>query len=271
MSSRGLDAILSRRKLLLGMVHLKPLPGSPRHGGEALSAIAAAARADAAALLEAGFDGYVLENFGDAPFFASAAPPHVIAAMTRVACDLPRQDAFVAVNVLRNDAAGALAIAAALELDGIRVNIHTGAAVTDQGLISGQAAETLRLRSRLGAPLAILADVAVKHSQPLAAAFDIKEAARDTAYRGLADALIVTGKATGAGALIDDVLAVRQAVPDRPLLIGSGVSASSVADWLALADGIIAGTAIKREAKIELPVDPLRARELVRAARGSAP
>jgi membrane complex biogenesis BtpA family protein len=265
-----LEAVLSRRKLLLGVVHLKPLPGSPRYGGEPLAGLTAAARADAEALLEAGFDGYVLENFGDAPFFPREVPPHTIAAMTRIACELPRAGAFVAVNVLRNDAAGALAIAAAADLQAIRVNIHAGAMVTDQGLIEGRAAETLRLRQLIVPGAAILADVDVKHAVALGAAHDLREAARDAAYRGLADALIVTGKATGSPAARDDLKAVREAVPDRPLLVGSGVDEKTAREWLQLADGIIVGSALKRQGRVEMPVDPQRAKRFVGEARGKA-
>jgi predicted TIM-barrel enzyme len=49
----------------------------------------------------------------------------------------------------------------------VRVNVHTGAAVTDQGLIQGRAAETLRERQRLCPDVALLCDVQVKHATPL--------------------------------------------------------------------------------------------------------
>lgn len=256
------------RKLLLGVVHLKPLPGSPRHGGASPASIIDAARADAQSILAAGFDGYVLENFGDVPFFAGAVPAHVIAWMTCIACELPREAAVVAVNVLRSDAAGALAVASAAGLDAIRVNVHCGAMVTDQGIIEGRAAETLRLREAIAPGVAILADVDVKHAVPLGAGFSLEAAARDTAYRGLADGLIVTGAATGLPASLDDLARVRAAVPDRPILVGSGVDVATAASWLRAADGIIAGTALKRGGRVEDPVDLDRARRLVEAARG---
>lgn len=225
-----------------------------------------AARADAESILGAGFDGYVLENFGDAPFFKEV-PPHVVAAMTALALELPREDAVCGANVLRNDARAALAVAAAAGLDFIRVNVHTGAFATDQGIIEGDAARTTRERAAIAPHVSILADVAVKHAAPLAAGFDIAQAAREAAYRGLADALIVTGAATGSPASLADARAVREAVPDRPLLVGSGVSAETIAQVLAIADGVIVGTALKRGGNVEAAVDPRRAREMVKRAR----
>lgn len=255
-------------KLLLGVVHLKPLPGSPRYTGESLESIGAAARADAKEILDAGFDGWLLENFGDVPFFKGAVPPHVIAIMTRFALELPRgAETLTGVNVLRNDAAGALAVAAAANLQLIRVNVHIGAAVTDQGVIEGDAANTARLRRALAPDVAILADVDVKHGVQLGAPFDLAESARDAAHRGLADGLIVTGKATGSAVARNDLDRVRAAVPDRPLLAGSGVTIDSVREILATAEGVIVGSWIKRGGRVEDRVDPARARDFVLEAR----
>lgn len=257
---------LARSKTLLGVVHLEPLPGSPRSRGGIGEAIAAARR-DAERILQAGFDGYIFENFGDAPFFADEVPPWVVAAMARIAAELPRSGALVGVNVLRNDALAALGIAAACGLPFFRTNVHVGAAVTDQGLIVGRAARIARERKALGAEVAIVADVDVKHGSPLGSRFDLASAARETAYRGLADALVVTGPETGRPASLGDLRTVRDAVPDRPLLAGSGATAETVREILELADGVIVGSAIEEGGRAGRPVDPERARRFVEAAR----
>ncbi|MGM0577425.1 MAG: BtpA/SgcQ family protein [Myxococcota bacterium] len=260
---------VGERKVLLGVVHLAPLPGSPRYDGRGLEPIVERAHHDAVALLDAGFDGWLLENLGDAPFLPDRVPAHVIAAMTRIACELPREVARVTgVNVLRNDARGGMAVAAAAGLDFIRVNVHSGATVADQGVVEGRAHETLRDRALLGAPVAVLADVDVKHATPLGRRFDLVESARDTVDRGLADALIVTGKATGGAVSFGHLRLAREAVPDRPLLVGSGVTTDNAADLLAIADGAIVGTSLKEEGDVRRPVDPERARAFVHAVRG---
>ena len=274
--SKLLDA-LRQRKILLGVVHLRPLPGSPRNDQTTLDEIVTRAETDAQTLLDAGFDGYIIENFGDTPFFAERVPPHVLTTMTRVALALPRSavsrpagpenSARVGANVLRNDARGGLAVALAAGLDFIRVNVHCGAAVTDQGVIQGDAATTIRERSELAPNVAILADVDVKHAAPLGARFDIAEAARETAYRGLADSLIVTGAATGSDASPDDLRRVVEAVPDTPVFVGSGVTSESVRDLRGKASGGIVGTAVKVDGDVEQPVDADRAQRFVEAAR----
>ena len=254
------------RKALLGVVHLEPLPGSPRALPGSLGRTIEAALRDAQTLLDAGFDGYVIENFGDSPFFASSVPEHVVALMTRIALELPRE-AFVVANVLRNDARAALAIALAADLAAVRVNVHTGAMVTDQGIVEGRAAETTRLRKELGQSVAIFADVAVKHAHPLGAGFSLTESTRETAYRGLADALVITGPATGSPVAANDLTEVRRAVPDRPILLGSGADEGNIAKLLEVADGAIVGTTLKRDRRVEMPVDADRAKRFIDAAR----
>jgi membrane complex biogenesis BtpA family protein len=262
------DRVGAGAKVLLGVVHLRPLPESPGfvNRGEVLER----ALSDADALIRGGLDGFVVENFGDVPFFGERVPPSTIAEMAVVTERLRRAvgaDALVGVNVLRNDASAALAIAAAADGDFIRVNVHTGVMLTDQGSLEGRAANTLRERRALSTEVEILADVGVKHAtRP--AGFSMEQAAKDTVHRGLADALIVTGLGTGSAADAAELGVVRAAVPDRPLFVGSGVTAQTVRDWLAVADGVIVGTWLKEGGRVEAPVSPTRVSELVRAARG---
>jgi membrane complex biogenesis BtpA family protein len=195
--------------------------------------------------------------------------PETVAAMARVVTELRSLTPLpLGVNVLRNDAAAALAVAAVCAGQGafIRVNVHSGAMVTDQGVIAGQADRTLRRRRELGADVAILADVLVKHAAPLGE-WTIEDAARDAVERGLADALIVTGVGTGQATDMADVRRVRAALPNAIVLVGSGVTVETVAKTLTIADGVIAGTALKVGGVTTAPVDAERVRRFVAAAK----
>ncbi|MBI2467334.1 MAG: BtpA/SgcQ family protein [Candidatus Rokubacteria bacterium] len=248
------------------MVHLAPLPGSPRWDGS-LAAVVERAVADARALEAGGFDACLVENWGDAPFSAGRVDPAAVAAMAVAVAEVRRAVRLpVGVNVLKNDAQAALAVAAATGAAFIRVNVHVGAVVADQGLIQGDAHGTLRYRRLLGTDTRLFVDVGGKHAVPLAPV-ELEQVARDAAYRGLADALVVSGVATGEATPVGDVKRVRAAVPDRPLLVGSGVTPDSVADLLQVADGAIVGTWIKHDGRTANPVDPARVAALVRAAR----
>ena len=254
-------------KIFIGVIHLPPLPGSPRWGGN-LAYVLEQAEREAAILTEGGANGIIVENFGDAPFRIGRVEPETVAAMTR-AVDLVCRTTLlpVGVNMLRSDALSALAVAVAAGARFIRVNIHYGTMAADEGLVTGEAFETLRRRRLMNAgDVAILADVLVKHAVPLGDP-DLGLIARETAYRGLADGLIVTGPVTGLPAESDDVAAVRQAVPDRLLLVGSGVDATNAAQILTHADGAIVGTSLKRDGVITNPIDLERVKATAVAIR----
>lgn len=255
------------KPFLAAMVHLPALPGSPLHS-EPMKRVIDGALRDAEAIQIAGFDAVVIENFGDSPFVSHCLEPAVVAAFAIIVARVRDAiDISVGVNALRNDARSALGIAVGAGADFIRVNVHVGVAATDQGFIEGRAPETLNDRRRLGADVAILADVHVKHSKPINQP-DIAMAAEETAYRGQADALIVSGSSTGRPADLREVLEVKNAVPDRPILVGSGASAETIASILGVADGAIVGTYIKEQGRTLAPVDPQRAAAFIQAARG---
>lgn len=262
--SQGIGHLWPETKPLIGMIHLLPLPGAPRWGGS-MDAVLARARTDATALADGGMDGVLVENFLDAPFFGADVPPETVAAMARVCAALIELVAVpIGVNVLRNDAHAALAVAAATGAAFIRVNVHTGVMWTDQGTIEGRAADTLRLRASLGVDVAILADVMVKHATP-PPGLSPDQAAADTWARGLADALVVTGSGTGQATDLHALGPVRRGAPDAPVLVGSGVTPHTLAQVLAVADGAIVGTSLTREGRAGSGVDPAKVRALVGA------
>lgn len=225
------------------------------------------ARRDARALHEGGVDAVLVENYGDAPF-QKVTGPETVAAMTAAVLAVREvTDRPVGINVLRNDAAAALAVAAATDGRFVRVNVHTGGMFTDQGWIEGRAADTVRLRDRIAPDVAILADVLVKHAVP-PPGLTLESAARDAAERGRADGLIVSGPATGAPTALGDIEAVAAAVPGTPVLVGSGVTPETVRAALHAATGVIVGSALERRGAAGAPVDPERVRRLVEAARG---
>ena len=256
-------------KILIGVVHLLPLPGSARWNGN-LKSVMNRARMEAGVLQDGGAHGIIVENFGDAPFRTGRVEPETVAAMT-LAVEHVRGSVSVPVgiNMLRNDAISALAVAVATGCDFIRVNVHYGVMATDEGIVEGEAHETTRRRRSLNADVQILADVLVKHATPVGQT-DIGLVAQETMRRALADGLIVSGPATGQPTNSHDVAAVRRSVSDGFVLVGSGVNEKNAVRILEHADGAIVGTSLKREGIVTNPVDPGRVRELagIMAAMG---
>lgn len=240
---------------LTGVIHLPALPGSPRFAGD-LAAITARTAREAALLEAAGFDAVMIENFGDAPFEPGRVDAVTVSAMT--ACALAASAAApklaLGINVLRNDAESALAIAACTSASMIRVNVHSGARVTDQGVIEGRAHATLRLRRGLDAGhVRLLCDVDVKHSAAIAAR-PIEEEAEEVAARGLADAVLVTGTGTGRGVDTSQLERVARAV-HVPVIVASGAAPSTLSS-LSAAHGVIVGTALRASGIAGDPLDP---------------
>lgn len=255
-----------RHKPVIGVVHLPPLPGSPKWRGN-FKFLIEHAIADAKAYARGGVDAVIIENFGDAPFTKTNVGPETVAAMAvagsavRAAIEIP-----IGFNVLRNDARSALALCAACGGSFVRVNVHSGAMLTDQGVIEGDAYNTIRYRQRVCPDVLLFADIHVKHAVPLGD-FTIEDSARDTLDRGAADALIISGTGTGVAADIGDVERVRRACPQAKILLGSGVTVENASEFLQFADGLIVGTSLKVAGKLFHPVDPKRVAALVKVAR----
>src|SRR4051812_28868077 len=185
-------------KIVIGMLHLRALPGSPRFAGD-MAGIRDTLLKDAEALATGGVHGLMMENFCDVPFHPGRVPMHVATHMTALAYEVKRRfpNLPLGINVLRNDGRTALAVAHAVGAEFIRVNVLCGARVTDQGVIQGIAHDLLRDRADLRATnVKIFADVDVKHSAPLAER-PLADEVDDTLERGLADALVVSGAGTG--------------------------------------------------------------------------
>lgn len=256
---------------VIGVLHLRAMPGDPKNSGESFDEVLDAARRDADAYIAGGVGALVIENFGSAPFNKGTAghriPAHHAATITVLAAELVSREICVGINCLRNDAYTALGIAAATGAHFIRVNVHTGASITDQGLIEGEAAQTLRYRQALRTHVQIAADVLVKHAQPLAP-LSATQATEETLNRGMADAVIVSGVGTGKPVDMAQLREVRKAAGERPVWIGSGMNPVLAQEMRSLVNASIVGSWVKQDGVLAAPVDADRVRRIVDAFAG---
>jgi membrane complex biogenesis BtpA family protein len=262
----NLTQIFNTTNPIIGVVHLAPLPTSPRWGGS-LKTVIERAEQEATALAAGGVDGLIVENFFDAPFCKQQVDPAVVSAMTLIVDRVKNLVVLpIGINVLRNDAQSAMAIATCVNARFIRVNVLTGVMATDQGIIEGQAHALLRYRRELGSSVGILADVLVKHARPLGTP-NLTTAVQDTIERGLADGVILSGWATGSPPSLEDLELASAAAKGTPVLIGSGANWDNIGQLMKAADGVIVASSLKRHGKITEPVDPIRVSQFVEAAR----
>jgi len=264
----NLNQIFKTPNPIIGVVHLLPLPTSPRWGGS-LKTVIDRAEQEITALASGGVDGVIIENFFDAPFTKNQVDPAVVSAMTLIVQRLRNLVSLpMGINVLRNDAQSAIAIATCVQAQFIRVNVLTGVMATDQGLIEGQAHQLLRYRRELGSDVKIFADVLVKHARPLGTP-NLTTAVQETINRGLADSVILSGWATGSPPTLEDLELASAAANGTPVFIGSGASWENISTLMQAADGVIVSSSLKRRGRIEQPIDPTRVSQFVEAARGS--
>ncbi|MFI6481432.1 BtpA/SgcQ family protein [Nonomuraea sp. NPDC050663] len=248
-------------KAVIACIHLLPTPGSPRYGGD-VDAIYERALREAEVFLREGADALLVENAGDLPFYPQAVPAETVAMMAGVTREIVRSSSVpVGVAVLRNDAHAAVAVAVAAGARFVRVNVHAGAVLAAQGMLTGSSHETMRLRRTLQADVAVLADAGVKHSQPFAYP-DLATEVRD--LTGLADGIIVSGELTGLETAPEDLIAARSRTKG-PVYVGSGVTPDNVGRVRDHADGFIVGSYFKVDGLAANPVDEGRVQQFMKS------
>lgn len=246
---------------VVGTIHLPPLPGSPRYEGRFEEIVEFAVR-NARVLEEAGFDGVILENFNDYPFKPRVEEPETLAAMALITRDVAKSVSIaVGVNLLRNSAPEAMAIAALAGGSFIRANALCEVVSAPEGILEPVAREVAEVAARLRARVAVLADVHVKHGSPLHDR-PISEVALDCAERGGASAVVVTGSRTGSPP--DPSHVAEAAASGLPVYVGSGTTPENL-EKFAGAYGFIVGTYVKGKDG----VDAEKAKKYARAARSA--
>jgi hypothetical protein len=254
--------LFGKKKPLIACVHLLPLPGAPRFAGGMRSVYDTALK-EADLFKRRGVDGLIVENFRDKPFYPGRVPAETVAALAAVTREIVKATALpVGVNTLRNDALSSVAIATAAEAHFVRVNVHMGAVVSEQGVIQGASHETLRLRAALRSQILIFADVGVKHAAPLADR-GLPAETKDLTERGMADAIIVSGELTGVETRPEDVDLVASHT-HLPILIGSGTTPENLPNVFTKADGFIVGSYFKKGGRGENRVEARRVEAFVR-------
>ncbi|KAK2949040.1 putative Photosystem I biogenesis protein BtpA [Blattamonas nauphoetae] len=260
---------LFQRKSLIGMVHVRALPGTPMNSLP-IEEIVSIAVKEAKQLEEAGFDMICVENMHDTPYLNRNVGPEIVACMT-VVCHAIRQAIKVpfGIQILAGANKEALATAFATGASFIRCEGFVFSTVADEGIMNSDAAELLRYRHAIGADkICIFTDIKKKHSShSLTSDIDIAEMAK-AAHFYRSDGVIVTGISTGQPADENELVAVRKAVPTSQVqvLIGSGITPSNLVHYWDNANAFIVGSYIKEDGDWERPIDMERARAVVAAA-----
>lgn len=270
---------------VVGVVHLPRLPSVFYRPALTVERVTGIAVEEAKALEDIGYDGVIIENFGDSPYRKRVRDPLTLAAFTVVAREVRRSVSIrVGLNLLRNSGREAYAVAVAVGANFVRVNALTESVVTDSGLVEPEAPRIAPLRLNHPGVL-VYADILVKHGGSLyltslytskvmaiaegTAPEALREVILDAVDRGGADALVVTGLRTGLPPSLELVRLVKRLSP-IPVVVGSGMTPENVGEYLRHADGVIVGSYIRQDGVAGRPLNRKRAEEFLRAARASS-
>ena len=251
-------------KSLIGMVHVRALPGTPL-SRLSMKQIIELAVCEAQTLQKCGFDGIILENMHDMPYQNRDVNPEIIAAMAIIAKAVKQSiDLPVGIQVLAGANIAAMAIAKTAGLDFIRAEGYVYAHIADEGMINADSAQLQRYRKSIGAEhIEIFADIKKKHSShAITSDVGIVETAH-TAEFFLADGVIVTGSSTGKEADLRELAAVKEAVNIK-VMIGSGITAANIKSYWKTADALIVGSYIKKDGLWSNELDADKCRRLVK-------
>ncbi len=257
-----MSELFSIEKPIIAMIHLAPLPGAVT-GSASLEDVTTRAVHEARILSKVGFDALLLQNTGDVPA-AHDGDEATIAYMTRIAEMVKRNvDVPLGINVLMNGSRAALAIASAVGAEFVRIKILAGASITSTGLVSADPHDVLAFRKRIGAEdIMILADVYDRTSAPLGE-MPLEVMADLVVRHGHASGLVISGFSFDD--LIDRLQCLRTHHPDFKLIVGGGANKSNISRLLELSDGIIVGSAYKKDGRFLDPVDEDKAKAFIDA------
>jgi membrane complex biogenesis BtpA family protein len=253
---------------IIAMCHLPALPGRPRHdraGG--LGRVVDSLAHDLPILHEAGVDGLLFCNEADLPYELRVGPE--IPAAMAAAIGLLRSEIKLpfGVNIVW-DPRASLAVARATGAAFVR-EVFTGVYESDLGIMQPDFGAIAAYQAMIGAgDVALFSNITPEFASSLGHR-TIAERAQSAAFLGV-DVILISGQITGMSINLDDVRAAKAAAPSTPVLANTGVRAETVADVLAVADGALVGTTLKRDGVTWNPVDRDRAvrfMDTVRAIR----
>lgn len=256
------DLCHSTKKVIIGGVHLLPLPGTPDYDANGgMAKIFARAREDMLKLQDGGVDAILFANEADAPYQTQVGP-EIVAAMTYCIGRLAEELTIpFGINMLLDPIAG-IAVAHATGGKFVR-GYFSGGYVGDMGIMDTNAAEIARFRRAIGAQdVSLLCNLVCAFGVPLAER-GLPAAAYGAVVHARVDGLIISGPAAGFEADTTEISSVRRAIGDTPILIGTGVNYDNVAEMLSVADGAIVASSLKVDGVTLNPVDGDRVKKFM--------
>ena len=261
--SKNLKEII-KSKLVIGMIHVDALPGTPKYSGTVKSIINKAL-VEAEIFNDTGIDALMIENMHDVPYLKKEVGPEVTSIMSIIAQEIKAKTGLpIGIQILAGANKEAIAAAHAAGVDFIRAEGFVFAHVADEGIFESDAGELLRYRRQIGAEdVLIFTDIKKKHSShSITSDISIVDTAKAAEFF-LSDGVIVTGSSTGEEADLNEIKNVRAAIK-LPVIIGSGITINNIQKYFNEADAFIVGSYFKKEGNWQKSVEPERVEKFMK-------
>jgi membrane complex biogenesis BtpA family protein len=239
--------MLGKKKVVIGMVHLAPLPGTPFYQEGTLEQTLRDAVADATALDRGGADGCLIQTVdrvypaGDEADYARVA---AIATITQAVADATGPEFQIGVQIMVNALKASVAVAKVCGGSFIRCAALVGATPSAAGMIDANPYDFLTYRNAINAQhVKLIAEVNSRHFRGLGER-STAEIARMAARAGAAAVEVAHMDEETNARLVQEV---KQAMPQLPVILGGHTTHGNVARRLAEADGVFVGACLKRD------------------------
>jgi len=239
------NSIFKSEAPVIGMIHLKALPGTPKYKAD-ISYIIDEALKEAKVYKDAGIDGLMIENMHDVPYIKGGVGHEISSIMTLVAYLIKKETNLpMGIQILAGANKEALATAKAANADFIRAEGFVFAHTADEGIIEAQAGDLLRYRSQIDASsIAVFTDIKKKHSShALTQDVSLLDTAKAAQFF-LSDGVVITGNHTGVATSTVELNTLKNHL-NIPVIVGSGITLDNLPSYVPLCDAMIVGSYFK--------------------------
>ena len=251
-------------KPIIGMIHVDPLPGTPKYSGN-VKAIIDKAKSEASLYRSFGINALMIENMHDAPYLNRIVGPEITSLMSIILYEIKKNyELPTGIQILAGANKNAVAAAHSARADFIRAEGFVFAHIADEGTFNSDAGELLRYKKQIGAEnVLIFTDIKKKHSShSITSDTNIVETAKAAEFF-LSDGVIITGSATGKEPSLNEIKEVKENV-NIPVLAGSGITDKNVIQYLEYCDALIIGSYFKKDGIWSNPIDHERVKVFIK-------
>lgn len=241
------EGLFKNQKPVIGMIHVQALPWTPKFQGN-INTVINKALNEAEIYKNSGIKAVMIENMHDIPYLNREVGHEISTLMSIIGYEIKCKTQLICgIQILAGANKAAIAAANSAGLDFIRSEGYVFAHVADEGYIQSDAGELKRYQKSIGSEkILIFNDIKKKHSShSITFDVDIAETAKAAEFF-MSDGVIITGKATGVEAEIDEVKYVKSKTK-LPVLIGSGITVKNVKEFYNESDGLIIGSYFKKD------------------------